>query len=140
MKKKGFTLLEMIGAIVIIGIIALLIIPSILGTLQKSKISLNETQLEYILEASKKWGVSNYYSLSETDPVFIMIDDLASGGFIESAEIADLTNPAKNFDGCVMAMFSYKRQTYEYKYLEPCNPEDYENKVYVTHNYTSGWV
>ena len=140
MKKKGFTLLEMIGAIVIIGIIALLIIPSILGTLQSSKISLNETQLEYILDAAKKWGVSNYYSLSETDPVFIMIDDLASGGFIESAEIADLTNPAKNFDGCVMAMFSYKRQTYEYKYLEPCNPEDYENKVYVTHNYTSGWV
>lgn len=139
-KKKGFTLVELIAAIVILAIISMLIAPIMLGVINKSKHDLNDRQLEMILDAAHKYGVANFSELSETDPTFLTLSDLASGGFLESDEVADLTNPAKTFDGCIMVMYSFKRQTYEYKYLDECNQDDFENKVTITHDYTSGWV
>lgn len=51
--KKGFTLVELIVVIAIIGVLAMLITPSIMGYVNKSKISRNEANAKTIAMAAQ---------------------------------------------------------------------------------------
>ena len=51
--KKGFTLVELLGVIVILGIIGLIVTPLVLGTINDSEENVNEMQVETIKRAAK---------------------------------------------------------------------------------------
>ena len=90
--KKGFTLAELIGVIVVLALISLITIPAISKILRQNKGSLCETQMNNILEAARSYGADNVFSLPSEDGnrLTITLGDLITGGYIE----ANIENPA----------------------------------------------
>ena len=59
MKKRGFTLVELIAVIALLGIIGLIAIPVVEGIVKRSKDRIYNTQLEEIKSAAKKAVTEN---------------------------------------------------------------------------------
>lgn len=80
MDKKGFTLVELLTVIVLLGLIAVITTPVIIGVLQQSKKDLNDRQIAIIEEAAEKWGVQNMRKLPKADggKCCLIIADLQS--------------------------------------------------------------
>lgn len=85
MNKKGFTLAELIGVIVVLSLICLITVPAIASVLKTNKKSLCETQLSNILAAAKSYVSENLLSMpiKDGDYKIITIGDLIENGFIE---------------------------------------------------------
>ena len=96
--KKGFTLAELLGVIVILSLIALITVPAITDTLQNYIIKLCNTQLEEIISAAKTWGADNLVKLpsSEGQTKTVSLKTLSDYGYIDAV----IQNPVtkENFD------------------------------------------
>ena len=96
--KKGFTLAELLGVIVILSLIALITVPAITDTLQNYKIKLCNTQLEEIISAAKTWGADNLVKLpsSEGQTKTVSLKTLSDYGYIDAV----IQNPVtkENFE------------------------------------------
>ena len=110
--KKGFTLIEMISAVVILSIIALIVIPIVNRNISDSREKLYHRQVKTLEEAAQKWGTS--YDIINT-PCYISLDMLKEDGFLENG---DVTNPQDEtiMDGCISMTFdlSHNQNVYEY--------------------------
>ena len=81
--KKAFTLVELVGAIVILGIIAIIAIPFVEGTLKENKEKAYLTQIESIKESTKNWAANNTKLLPDLgDSYTITLNHLQTGGYI----------------------------------------------------------
>lgn len=56
MKKKGFTLVELLAVIILIGLIAVLVVPKVTKTLKDSKESVNKSSVNGLVRTA-----NNYY-------------------------------------------------------------------------------
>lgn len=88
MNKKGFTLAELIGVIVVLSLICLITVPAIASVLKTNKKSLCETQLKNVLAAAKSYASENLLSMPISDEEgkntrTITIQDLIDNGYIE---------------------------------------------------------
>lgn len=116
MKKNGFTLLEVLGVIVLLGVIALLVTTLSNRILGESKESLYETQKETIINSAKKWTIANNNELpmNETDaPYNLSFTKLAEDGYIDSD---DLIDPRNNKSICGYVEITYNNSNKQYKY------------------------
>lgn len=79
--KNGFTLIEVMGVIVLLSIIGLLTIPIITGTIKNSKESLYQTQMDNLKSAARLYVV---------DPLDDDLDKIKNleDGIIESFDIS----------------------------------------------------
>lgn len=114
--KKGFTLAELIGVIVVLALISLVSIPAVSKTLKQNKISLCETQLENILAAAKSYGAENIFILPDEDKetMELTLQDLVNAGYIK----AEIENPVtkENFDlETTEIVITKNNKKYEYK-------------------------
>ncbi len=120
MKKNGFTLLELLGVIVLLGVVALLVATLSNRTLKESKESLYETQKETIISAAKKWTIANNEELpmSEAEGEYrLSVGTLAEDGYIDSNEIIDpKTN--KEIDACIIITYNNSKNQYNYELVE----------------------
>ena len=81
--KKAFTLVELVGAIVILGIIAIIAIPLIDKNLKENKEKAYLTQIESIKESTKNWAANNTKLLPELGESYtITLNHLQTGGYI----------------------------------------------------------
>ena len=98
MNKKGFTLAELIGVIVVLALICLVSVPAIASVLKTNKKSLCKTQLNNVLEAARNYASENLLAMptNDGDSKTITIQDLIDNGFIDE----DIENPVtkENFD------------------------------------------
>ena len=93
MKRYGFTLVELMGVIIILGVIALIAIPIVDRQLKESKNDLHQTQKENIKEAAKLWTAKNIYNLPASgESCYIKYSDLVNGGFLDE----ELKDPKTN--------------------------------------------
>lgn len=116
MKKNGFTLLEVLGVIVLLGVIALLVITLSNRILGKSKQSLYESQIETVINSAKKWTIanSNELPMRSEDPAYsLSFTKLAEDGYIDSDE---LINPTNNKKMCGYIEIIYNENNKQYKY------------------------
>lgn len=83
MKKKGFTLVELIATIIILAVISMIAFPIVNVTIKNNKEKLYKSQLKEIEEASEKWAYSNIDMLpGEGETVTITILELKKAGFL----------------------------------------------------------
>lgn len=126
MKKKGFTLVELLLVIVIIGFIALVVYPSILRVIGDSRTSAYESQVKIIENAAKSWGYKHALELPDgsgsTDKErygCLKLSVLTSLGLLSTDEVKDPRTTGKNLNGAVR--ISYTNNQYVYEYVDELN-------------------
>ncbi len=82
--KKGFTLAELLGVIIILALIAMIATPAVTSLLNNSKKKLCETQVSYIITAAKNWGADHLLQLpDEGETLTISLSELIQQGYIQ---------------------------------------------------------
>ena len=116
---SGFTLIEMIGVIIVLSIIALIVYPTIGKIITTNKTKAYEKQIEVIEDAASNWLIENEGKLRD-NAYALPINDIVSSGFVEENE---LINPINNepLTGCVFITWRKNIKQYEYNYFEDCN-------------------
>ena len=103
--RRSFTLIEIMIVVVIIGMLAALVGPNILGNLDKAKVSNTQTQLVNLKNAVQSY----YFDLSEYPS---RLDDL-------------LTNPGKDkWDGPYLDAKSLPKDSWDSEFVYVCPGED----------------
>ena len=131
MKNDGFTLLELLAVIVLLGVLALIVTVSVNTTINNSKTKLTEIQIEKIEKAAEmyylKEGISDTnYGYNETKTC-VNVDYLIENDYIEDEEIK---NPKDNNQMLGSVKIMYKFDTYTYKYKdEKCVASDYDSEL-----------
>lgn len=120
MKKEGFTLVELLAVIVIIGIIYLIIFPSVTSFIDKSKEKSYNIQVDLIEKASKKWVVDNTDELLKKDPyhlnnINLTLTTLKKDGYLQD-EFIENPKTKKIMTGCVVVSYQSNKNQYEYTY------------------------
>ena len=146
MKKSGFTLAELLGVIIIIGVLALLILPTIDNSIEENKNKLYQTQLKNIEEAANNWAAHHMMELpeNENESIVIHLSDLKNGGYIDQ-NISDPRN-GELFSDDMMITIIRKNNKYVYEVggggenpvivLEPSSTTKFEKSVTVRVNVT----
>ncbi len=128
--KKGFTLIEMIGSLVILAILALVAFPAILNMLNRSGGKVESSMQEYIIGAAKEYvadhvncypRVASYtYNTSECptnkpriDNNYLTVSLLLSEGYITEKSI----NNDEDMKNDYIEVSLTSKNIYSYKYI-----------------------
>lgn len=117
MNKKGFTLAEVIGVIVLLSIVALITIPFVESYIKKSKESSYNTTIKEIVKAARDWNSKYGHTVTWTNDkklYKLSLNDLKKSEFLEDEDIIDPTNN-QIMNGCIFIRINDKNAyTYEY--------------------------
>lgn len=92
-KYKGFTLIEMLGVIIIVSVLLVILVPTVVRHLKISKDSAYDSLINKVLSSSVDWALENTELLpKEGESINITLGTLQSEGYIST----DLKNPKTN--------------------------------------------
>lgn len=91
--KKGFTLIELMAVIIVLGIISLIAIPLVDQTMADIRNDSYETQIKAIREGARQWGASNMTLLPTTNgaSISVPLEELITQGFVKKGLVNPLT-------------------------------------------------
>lgn len=92
MKKKGFTIVEILGVIVVLAVIMALLIPNITNSSAKAKNKLYETKISMLEKAAVLYAQDNYSSLIEDSLNNIVTKTITSDALIGSGYYVEDSN------------------------------------------------
>lgn len=118
MTKKGFTLVELLAVLVILGILALIIFPSVSDTLEASRKSAYEKQVKVLETAAEKWGTENIELLPDNfsgEVLAIDFNTLYISGQITEYPVID-PRTGEVLEGCILATYNNQYKQYEFNY------------------------
>ncbi len=114
-KRNGFTLIELLTVIILLGVLIVIIVPTIDSTLKKSSNKIYENQISNIITASKSWASKNPSQLPKKDEtsIIITLGQLKDDGFIDE----DITNPKtkKKFLDTTEIIITRKKENFTYQ-------------------------
>ena len=114
--KKGFTLVELLAVLVVLGIIAVICYPIVTKTLTNQKTKLSSEQRNRIINAAKNYVASNVIS---DEASCIKVSDLQSGGYLESGTIKDPNGGTLDGAG-VQVDWDDEHNQYTYTFVGSC--------------------
>lgn len=118
MKKKGFTLIEMLGVFTLLALILLISIPSLTGMLKKQKENEYQGYLNDLYLATEAYVQNNDYDLSQPNQtLYIKLETIVSSGFLRSTIINPKTNEKVNLEHYIKLVVN-EDNTFYYEYLE----------------------
>lgn len=108
MDKKGFTLVELLGVIVIISVIIGLVFPSVTNTIRKTKETIRDIQINRILDATYDFTLKNISSIPNEGTVkYITLNQLKKENLIDN----DIKNSISNEEYPNDLVISIKNKT-----------------------------
>ena len=117
-RYNAFTLIELLGVLILLAVIALITYPIIDKVLSNAKNEAYERQKDSIIEASRLYVTTNgNYSTSQTQLSF---QTLIDAGFLKEGEILDPRDSSKEMPGCVIYSWSEDKNQYMFEYSEDC--------------------
>ncbi len=132
--KKGFTLAELLGVIVILGLIAMIAIPTINSAINSSRDKAYDEQIRTIEEASRTYISKNSLKLpnmTEGSTCCLRVETLQEAGLLKADDIknpkyvkdsTDTDERFENFNGSVIITFTKNKYNYEYVNDNTCTP------------------
>lgn len=113
-KKKAFTLVELMGVLVIIGALTAILIPTISKVLKDNKEKVYQTQLQNIILSAKNLGSDNMFILPENEgeTIYVTLGQLKQIGYADKSIINPKTN--KEFSDCIVIGITKVNNSYEY--------------------------
>lgn len=115
MKKNGFTLIEILAVIIILGVISLIAMPVVTNSLKESKDDLYDVQISNIRESAKTWAADNINTLptEANESVIVTLKTLQEDGYIDEEIKNPKTNELFSTTGtCVKVSYTGKKYTY----------------------------
>ncbi len=125
--RRGFTLVELLGVIVILGILALVAIPTINTALNSSRQKAYDEQVSTIEDTARTYMSKNSLKLpsqTEGSSCGVSVQTLQQEGLLTADDIENpkyRTNSEEEeesfetFDGCVIITYTNNKYTYEYE-------------------------
>lgn len=116
-KRNGFTLIEVLAAIVILSLLIAIITPTIANLINNSKSSLEREQINTIIRATKQYVVEHSEILPDGGSINISIDELVENGVIENDMVI---NPKTKtlLNGYVVISYNDNFNQYEYQFVK----------------------
>lgn len=122
--KKGFTMAEMIGVVIILCVIALLAFPPILNLVKRTENDLDESTKQLVVTATTRYITKNINDFPKTknNIYYVFIEDLLkeqllSNSLIESSNL--------KLNSCVKISVN-NNYKYEYNVEVTCSKEEEE--------------
>ncbi len=121
MKKKGFTLVELLGVLVVLAIMLIVTVPAITSSLKSADQKKYESFVQNITESAELYVESNLELFPELGNVggtaVITVGDLVDNGFLK----ADLVNPKTDQvvdlkEGILVTVQEDRTKQYQYPY------------------------
>ena len=122
MKKiNGFTLVELLAVIILLGLISAIGIPTVKNITRDAKQKGYEKQVATVLESAENWGTENTELLPKVSgSILVKMDTLKKEGFLENKEIINPVEKSE-MNGCAEIIYNSEFNQYEYKYIKNCN-------------------
>ena len=116
MKRKGFTLTELMGVLIILGLLSLIIIPLVSNILKEQKEKQYEQQITNIKLMAKNFGVDNLSILptKDNESMDITIGQLKSLGYVEKNIVNPITE--QEISDCARVTITKSGKNYNYTY------------------------
>lgn len=126
MKKKGFTLVELLAVIILLGLLTFVVVPSVIGFIKEAKEKSYQQQLSNLKESAIRY-VSDHTDVIdkiEKDGKYsISVNDLITNGYVRKTKDGKIYNPInkEEINGCFVVENSEQYNQLTYTYMESCN-------------------
>lgn len=121
--KKGFTLVELLAVIAILGLLSAISIPLVTKQINNSKEKAYENQEKTIINAAKRWVFDNDNLLDNSEKITLSIDRIQRDGYLTNGDVID-PRTEKKLTGCIEISYNQDYKQYEYNYLKTCTTTD----------------
>lgn len=118
MKNKAFTLVELLGVIIILGIIATITFPLVQSTILESSENAYDEQVASFKRAAKNYVAADVYKMTGCGTIIdcdISLQTLQNGGYLPAG---DIINPKtdENFNLSNVVIIKYENGKFSYTY------------------------
>ena len=146
--KKGFTLVELIGVVIILALISLLAFPPILNSIRKTKTELSDASKEILYNAASLYVSENLNDFPKRNgnTFCVTLNTLSSKEYLPTKVYDSVTGEEISSDSLIEIKVETDSYTYNMNnecvediYVPPNKPELLDNMVPIKYNGTN-WV
>ena len=118
--KRGFTLVELLAVLILLGVVSLIAIPSIGKILNRSREKARESTKNELIQAAKNYYADNIRELPDDGShKCLSVSEIEENGYISNDDIVDPTTEEK-LTGYVKIYFDNTYNQYTYEYVKSC--------------------
>ncbi len=127
MKEKGFTLIELVAVLFIMGLLGIMIVKNVNKLLNEQKTSLHNQQYIKIEDAAESWAVKNLNKIANDGTVtYVNLSTLIDDEFLEQSTVIDPANK-QVLNGCVAIKYEIEYHNYDITFIN-IDDKNYHNE------------